>query len=114
MKATIWHNPNCSTSRKTLDILRQTSGLDVEVIDYLKKPPSAETLKRLYEAAGLTPRDGLRTKGDRAEGLGLLDADGDAVLNAMAHEPTLIERPFVETNKGVRLCRPAERVREIL
>ena len=114
MKATIWHNPNCSTSRKTLDVLRDTPGLNVEVIDYLKKPPTLETLKRLYEMAGITPREGLRTRGGRAEELGLLDAGGDAVLNAMAQEPALIERPLVETEKGVRLCRPIERVREIL
>ncbi|MFM7027098.1 MAG: arsenate reductase family protein [Chakrabartia sp.] len=114
MKAIIWHNPNCGTSRKTLDILRETPGVTVEVIEYLKTPPSRETLATLYRDAGLTPRQGLRTRGTAAEEMGLLDADGDAILDAMAQEPILIERPLVRTDKGVRLCRPQDLVREIL
>jgi arsenate reductase len=111
MKATIWHNPNCGTSRKTLDILRE-SGADVTVVEYLKTPPSAEELKRLYARAGLSPAEGLRRK---EEGAAALAGAGDeAVLDAMAADPVLIERPLVETGKGVRLCRPQDRVREIL
>ncbi len=114
MKAIIWHNPNCGTSRKTLDILRETPGVDVEVVEYLKTPPSRDTLAQLYKDAGITPREGLRTRGSPAEELGLLAADGDTILDAMAKEPILIERPLVRTDKGARLCRPQDVVREIL
>lgn len=114
MKATIWHNPKCGTSRKTLAILEETPSVDVEVIEYLKNPPSREKLKQLYSDAGMAPNDGLRTRGTDAAERGLLDADPDRVLDAMAAEPALIERPLVETAKGVRLCRPQEKVREIL
>jgi arsenate reductase len=111
VKATIYHNPNCGTSRKTLDILRE-SGADVTVIEYLKTPPSRDELKRLYAAAGITPRDGLRAKEEAAAPVRA--ADDEAVLDAMATNPVLIERPLVETDKGVRLCRPQHKVREIL
>ena len=116
MKATIWHNPACGTSRKTLAILQETAGVDLTVIEYLKNPPSRDTLKQLYERAGITPRDGLRIMGSPAEELGLTDpATGDeAILDAMVTHPILINRPLVETEKGVRLCRPQDRVREIL
>jgi len=114
MKATIWHNPACGTSRKTLAILEETPGVDVEVIEYLKSPPSAAKLAELYKAAGLTPQQGLRTRGTDAEERGLPQADDATVLAAMAAEPILIERPLVETEKGVRLCRPQDTVREIL
>lgn len=114
MKAIIWHNPACGTSRKTLAILEETPGVDVTVVEYLKTPPSRETLASLYTDAGITPRQGLRTRGSPAEELGLLDAEGDAILDAMAKEPILIERPLVRTDKGVRLCRPQDVVREIL
>jgi arsenate reductase len=114
MKATIWHNPACGTSRKTLAILQETPGVDVTVVEYLKNPPSADKLAALYKAAGITPREGLRTRGSPAEELGLLDADDAKILAAMAKEPILIERPLVETDKGVRLCRPQDVVREIL
>jgi arsenate reductase len=114
MKATIWHNPNCGTSRKTLEILRETPGVAVDVIEYLKTPPTRETLAALYQAAGITPRQGLRTRGSPAEELGLLDADDDTILDAMAREPILIERPLVRTDKGVRLCRPQDLVRDLL
>ena len=111
MKATIWHNPNCGTSRKTLDILRE-SGADVTVVEYLKTPPSRDELKRLYAAAGISPREGLRAKEEAAAPV--READDEAVLDAMAANPALIERPLVETDKGVRLCRPQDKVREIL
>ena len=115
MKATIWHNPNCGTSRKTLDILRET-GADVTVVEYLKTPPSVEELKRLYARAGLTPREGLRAKEGLAEDLDLLSGrvSDEAILEAMVENPVLINRPLVETDKGVRLCRPQDKVREIL
>lgn len=114
MKVTIWHNPNCGTSRKTLAILEEATGVDLTVIEYLKAPPTAEKLKSLYERAGITPRQGLRTRGSPAEEMGLLDANDETILRAMAKEPILIERPLVETEKGVRLCRPQDVVREIL
>jgi arsenate reductase (glutaredoxin) len=114
MKATIFHNPACGTSRKALEILRETPGIEVEVIDYLKNPPTRERLAALYKRAGTTPRQGMRTRGSPAEELGLLDADDDTILDAMTREPILIERPLVETEKGVRLCRPQDVVREII
>lgn len=114
MKATIWHNPTCGTSRTTLAILRETPGVEVEVIEYLKAPPPRARLEALYRRAGISPLDGLRVRGSPAQELGLPNADDAAILEAMAANPSLIERPLVETEKGVRLCRPAERVREIL
>lgn len=114
MKATIWHNPKCGTSRNTLAILQEREGVEVEVVEYLKHPPSRDKLAQLYRDAGLTPNQGLRTRGTDAVERGLPDAEADAVLDAMAEEPSLIERPLVETGKGVRLCRPKERVEEIL
>ena len=115
MKATILHNPMCGTSRKTLEILRD-SDADVTVIEYLKETPSRDELKRLYERAGITPREGLRAREPLAAELGLLDegVSDDAILDAMVQHPILIERPLVETEKGVRLCRPQDQVREIL
>ncbi|MDT0509415.1 arsenate reductase (glutaredoxin) [Novosphingobium sp. MMS21-SN21R] len=113
MKATIWHNPGCGTSRNTLAIL-QESGAQVTVIEYLKAPPSAEKLAQLYADAGITPQQGLRLNGTDAEERGLPQADDSAVIAAMVAEPKLIERPLVETDKGVRLCRPKEKVLEIL
>ena len=114
MKATIWHNPNCGTSRNTLARLQAEKGLDLEVIEYLKDPPSREKLVQLYRDAGITPRQGLRVRGTDAEERGLIAAPDEAVLDAMAADSRLLERPLVETEKGVRLCRPAERVEEIL
>ena len=115
MKATIYHNPMCGTSRKTLDILRD-AGADVWVHEYLKSPPSREELERLYERAGIRPRDGLRAKEPLAAELGLTgpDVTDDQILDAMAAHPILIERPLVETDKGVVLARPQDKVREIL
>lgn len=114
MKATIWHNPACGTSRKTLAILEETPGVEVNVIEYLKTPPTAAKLAQLYKDAGITPARGLRTRGTDAVERGLPEADDATVLKAMAAEPILIERPLVETDKGVRLCRPQDVVREIL
>lgn len=114
MQATIWHNPACGTSRKTLAILQETPGLAVTVVEYLKEPPSADKLAQLYRDAGITPQQGLRLRGTDAEERALPQADDATVLAAMAAEPKLIERPLVETGKGVRLCRPQEKVHEIL
>lgn len=114
MKATIWHNPGCGTSRKTLAILEETPGVAVTVVEYLKTPPSAAKLAQLYRDAGITPQAGLRLRGTDAEERGLPQAADAAVLAAMEADPKLIERPLVETDKGVRLCRPQEKVLEIL
>jgi arsenate reductase (glutaredoxin) len=115
MTTTIYHNPLCGTSRKTLEILRE-SGEEPRIVEYLKTPPDRDDLKRLYERAGIRPRDGLRTKEPLANELGLNrdEATDDDILDAMVKHPILIERPIVETGKGVRLCRPQDRVREIL
>lgn len=115
MKATIYHNPKCGTSRKTLEIL-ENEGAEVTVVDYLRDTPSKAELKRLYERAGMSPREGLRAKEPLARDLDLVGGavSDNAILDAMIENPILIERPIVETEKGVRLCRPQERVREIL
>jgi len=115
VNVTIYHNPMCGTSRKTLDILRE-NGDEPTVVEYLKTPPSREDLKRLYDRAGITPRDGLRAKEPLAAELGLTrpDVSDDEILDAMFEHPILINRPLVETEKGVRLCRPQDAVREIL
>lgn len=114
MKATIWHNPACGTSRKTLAILQETPGVELTVVEYLINPPSADKLAQLYRDAGITPQQGLRLRGTDAEERGLPQASDGEVLAAMAAEGRLIERPLVETEKGVRLCRPQEKVLEIL
>ena len=114
MKATIWHNPKCGTSRKTLAMLEERDGIDLTVVEYLKNPPSRDKLAQLYRDAGITPAEGLRKRGTDAEERGLPDADPETILDAMAADPILIERPLVETEKGVRLCRPQEKVLEIL
>lgn len=112
MKATIWHNPRCSKSRQALQTL-QDKGYEVEVVEYLKHPPAREKLAQLYADAGMSPAEGLRLGGTDAKERGLPDADADSVLDAMAADPKLIERPLVETQKGVRLCRPPERIDDI-
>lgn len=114
MKATIWHNPGCGTSRKTLAILEETPGVEVEIVQYLKTPYTADKLRQLFKDAGLTAREALRLRGTDAEERGLQDASDDTILAAMAENPAYVNRPFVETEKGVRFCRPQELVREIL
>jgi arsenate reductase (glutaredoxin) len=114
MHATIWHNPNCGTSRKTLAILRETSGVTVAIIEYLRAQPVRETLEALYRDAGMTPREGLRVRALSEEDKSLTDGNDDAILDAMVTNPSYIERPLVRTDKGVRLCRPPDSVREIL
>lgn len=114
MKATIWHNPNCSKSRQALETLQSTPGVELEVIQYLKTPPSAEKLAQLYRDAGMPACEGLRLQGTDAKERGLTEADDSTVIAAMVADPKLIERPLVETEKGVRLCRPPEKINEIL
>lgn len=114
MKATIWHNPNCSKSRAVLALLQDREGVELEVVHYLKNPPSRAKLAQIYADAGMSPAQGLRLSGTDAKERGLVQADADTVLDAMVADPRLIERPLVETEKGVRLCRPVEKVEEIL
>ena len=111
----IHHNPACGTSRKTLEIL-QESGADLEIHEYLKNPPSRDELERLYARAGISPREGLRAKEPLAAELGIAgpDTSDDQILDAMMAHPILINRPLVETGKGVRLCRPQDEVRALL
>lgn len=114
MKATVWHNPNCSKSRAAVELLEQTPGIELTVIQYLKHPPTAEKLAQLYKDAGMAAREGLRTTGTDAAQRGLTTADDATVIAAMVADPKMIERPLVETEKGVRLGRPTEKINEIL
>ena len=111
----IYHNPQCGTSRNTLGLIRN-AGVEPHVIDYRKCPPSPETLAAMLKRADLTVRDILRKKGTPYEELGLDDPKlSDAQLfDAIEKNPILIERPLVATPKGVRLCRPSEKVLDIL
>ncbi|MBP2514815.1 arsenate reductase family protein [Sphingomonas sp. PvP018] len=111
MKATIYHNSKCSKSREALALL-QEAGADVTIVEYLKTPPSRAELVRLYDRAGMTPRQGLRMAEDGAKAV--KHGDTEAILDAMMIDPLLIERPLVETDKGVRLGRPIARLHEIL
>ena len=111
MKATIWHNPRCGTSRNALAIL-QEAGAQVTIVEYLRDPPTPDELKRVYARAGISPREGLRRKEPAAQDLAA--ATDDEIIDAMMLNPVLIERPIVETDKGAILARPAERVRDIL
>jgi len=115
MTVTIYHNPDCGTSRNTLAMIRQ-SGVEPTVIEYLKTPPSRERIVELVSAAGLSLRDAMRKKDTPYEELGLADAElsDDALLDAIGAHPILLNRPFVETPLGTRLCRPSEVVLDIL
>ena len=115
MDATIYHNPACGTSRNTLAMIRN-AGLEPTVIEYLKTPPTRSVLKDLISKAGLTVRAAIRVKGTPYAELGLDDPalSDDQLLDAMLAQPILINRPFVVTQRGVRLCRPSEVVLEIL
>jgi arsenate reductase (glutaredoxin) len=112
---TIYHNPSCGTSRNTLALIRNT-GVEPEVIEYLKMPPSREKLAELIRQMNIPARQLLRDKEALYEELNLADASltDNELIDAMLAHPTLINRPIVVTSLGVRLCRPAERVREIL
>ena len=115
MTITIYHNPDCGTSRNTLAMIRQ-SGEEPEVIEYLKTPPSRERLVELIAAMGITPRDLLREKGTPYADLGLADPKwtDDELIDFMLAHPILINRPIVVTPLGTKLCRPSEAVLEIL
>lgn len=111
--AVIYHNPKCSTSRKTLELLRD-NGIEPDVIQYLKTPPSRDELVRLIRDAGIEVRAAVRKRESLYTELNLADATDDELLDAMAEHPILIERPFVVTARGTRLARPIDGVREIL
>lgn len=115
MQSRIYHNPQCGTSRNTLAAMRE-AGLEPEIVEYLKTPPAREELIALIRRAGLTVREAVREKESLFNALNLADPSvTDAqLLDAMMAHPILINRPFVETPLGVRLCRPSEKVREIL
>ncbi|SPM35306.1 Arsenate reductase and related proteins, glutaredoxin family [Mycobacterium rhizamassiliense] len=109
----IYHNPKCSTSRKTLDLLRE-NGLEPTVVQYLKTPPSRDELVNMIRDAGIDVATAVRKREPLYAELGLADATDGQLLDAMAEHPILIERPFVITPKGTRLARPIDAVREIL
>jgi arsenate reductase len=115
MEITIYHNPACGTSRNTLALIRN-AGVEPHVVDYLKNPPARDVLKQMIAAAGLTVREAIREKGTPYAELGLDNPalTDDDLLDAMLATPILINRPFVVTPHGVRLCRPSELVLDIL
>ena len=115
MHVTIYHNPSCGTSRNTLAMIRN-AGIEPTVIEYLQTPPSRAELKAMIIDAGLTVREAIREKGTPYAELGLDDPalSDEQLLDAMVKEPILINRPFVVTPLGTRLCRPSEAVLEIL
>jgi len=115
MSVTIYHNPDCGTSRNTLVMIRN-AGIEPEIIEYVKNPPSRDTLVELITRAGLTVRAILREKGTPYAELGLADKtlSDEQLLDAIQEHPILINRPLVVTPLGVRLCRPSEVVLEIL
>ena len=114
-KATIYHNPNCGTSRNTLAAIR-AAGIEPVVVEYLKVGWTRPLLDQLLAAMNVKPRDILRVRGTQAEALGLTDpkTSDAAILAAMVADPALVERPIVATGKGVALCRPAEKVETLL
>lgn len=115
MDVVIYHNPSCGTSRNTLALIRH-AGIEPRIIEYLKDPPSRERLIELIAGAGLGVREAIRQKGTPylERGLDNPSLDDDALLDAMCAEPALINRPFVHTPKGIRLCRPSEIVLDLL
>jgi arsenate reductase (glutaredoxin) len=115
MSVTIYHNPECGTSRNTLAMIRN-AGIEPTVIEYLSSPPDRQTLQQMIRAAGLTVRQAIREKGTPYAELGLSDPSlsDDQLLDAMLTHPILINRPFVVTELGIRLCRPSELVLDIL
>jgi arsenate reductase len=115
LTVTIYHNPACGTSRNTLAMIREKAG-EPEIVEYLKTPPSRQRLVELLAAMKMTPRELLRQRGTPYGELGLGDPKwtDDELIDFMIAHPILIERPIVVTEKGARLCRPAEKVLEIL
>ncbi|MDR3512033.1 MAG: arsenate reductase (glutaredoxin) [Caulobacteraceae bacterium] len=114
-KVTIYHNPNCGTSRNTLAAIR-AAGIEPEVVEYLKVGWTRPQLEKLFKAMGMTPREVLRVRGTPAESLGLTApaATDGQILDAMVAEPILVERPIVVTPKGAALCRPTDKVQALL
>jgi arsenate reductase (glutaredoxin) len=114
-EVTIYHNPDCGTSRNTLALIRN-SGTEPEIIEYLKTPPSKERLLQLIAAMGISPRELLRQKGTPYEELGLYEPKwtDDELVGFMLQHPILINRPIVVTPLGTKLCRPSEAVLDIL
>jgi arsenate reductase (glutaredoxin) len=115
MTVTIWHNPKCGTSRKVLGIIR-ARGVQPNIVDYVKEPPSVAAIKAALKAMGIKPRDLLRRRGTPYDELGLDDKTlpDAALIDAMHAHPILIERPVVLSSKGARLCRPPEAVEDLL
>jgi arsenate reductase len=115
MSITIYHNPACGTSRTVMGIL-QDAGIQPNVIEYLKTPPTRQEMIDLLNELGMTPREIIRTKGNLYGDLGLADESltDDQLLDALGENPILMERPIVKSPKGVRVCRPADRVRDLL
>jgi arsenate reductase (glutaredoxin) len=111
----IYHNPACATSRKVLGMIRG-AGIEPRVVEYLKTPPSREELLDLLRRMGMTPRQLLRRRGTPYSELGLNDQarSDEALIDAILAHPILMERPVVVGPRGVRLCRPPERVRDVL
>lgn len=114
-RVTIYHNPKCSTSRQVLEMI-EAAGHKPEIAEYLKVGWTKPQLKKLFADAGIDARQALRAKATEAAELGLLDpkVSEAKLLDAMVAHPVLVERPFVASPKGTRLCRPKERVRELL
>jgi arsenate reductase (glutaredoxin) len=114
MKATIWHNPRCSKSRAALAILEAAPGVEVEVVEYLKAPPSRAEIEAVLAKAGVRPSEAVRRGEAVVKEIGLDVSDDKAVLDAMAAHPILIERAIVITEKGAVIARPPERASEVL
>ncbi|WP_176596608.1 MULTISPECIES: arsenate reductase (glutaredoxin) [Sphingobium] len=114
MKAIIWHNPRCSKSRQALAILEATPGVEVEVVEYLKTPPSRTEIEAVLAKAGVRSSEAVRKGEAVVKEIGLDLTDNKAVLDAMAQHPILIERAIVITDKGAVIARPPERVSEVL
>ena len=114
MKATIWHNPRCSKSRAALAILEGTPGVEVNVVEYLKTPPTCAEIEAVLAKAGVRPSEAIRKGEGIVKDIGLDITDDKAVLDAMAQHPILIERAIVITDKGAVIARPPERASEVL
>lgn len=114
MKSTIWHNPRCSKSRAALALLEAAPGVEVEVREYLKAPPTRDEIAAVFVKAGIAPREALRRGEALVREIGLDTDDDAAILDAMARHPILIERAIVMTDKGAVIARPPERVLDII
>ncbi len=115
MNVKIYHNPACGTSLTVMGLLRD-KGIEPEVVEYLKTPPSRDDMKKLLKDMGITPREILRRKGSLFDELNLGNPDltDDQLLDALGQNPILMERPIVVTPKGTRVCRPSDRLQELL